>query len=48
MLLAWMSCVYGEEPTFRTARAMEYVRQLDSYYDPFAKMYNVTAPEGAL
>jgi len=27
--------------------AMEYERHTDSYFDPFAELYNVTAPAGA-
>lgn len=27
--------------------AMEYERHTDSYFDPFAELYNVTAPASA-
>jgi hypothetical protein len=33
--------------TFGVKSAMEYERHTDSYFDPFAELYNITAPASA-
>ncbi|GAB7334947.1 hypothetical protein MBLNU13_g06821t1 [Cladosporium sp. NU13] len=45
--LAWISCMYGDDVARNVTNAMEYDRHTDSYFDPFADLYNVTAPGNA-
>ncbi|KAJ3755817.1 class I glutamine amidotransferase-like protein, partial [Lentinula raphanica] len=39
--LAFVQEIYGEEQANTIARVMEYERHEDSYWDPFAKIYNL-------
>ncbi|EEB92175.1 hypothetical protein MPER_09354 [Moniliophthora perniciosa FA553] len=39
--LAWIGAVYGEAEANNTANIMEYERQLNASYDPFADLYGL-------
>ena len=41
MTLAWIASVYGNDTATDVANSMEYERQLDPSYDPFADLYNL-------
>jgi hypothetical protein len=51
MQAQWHRAAFCCEISFADAdnsdSAMEYERHTDSYFDPFAELYNVTAPAGA-
>ncbi|KAK5744780.1 hypothetical protein LTR17_001856 [Elasticomyces elasticus] len=42
--LAWISCHYGDDVATTVTNFMEYERHIDSYWDPFAEIWNVTTP----
>ena len=44
MTLAFIADIYGDDVATRLANSMEYERHLDSDWDPYASIFNVTQP----
>jgi transcriptional regulator GlxA family with amidase domain len=43
VLFAWMEAVYGNATATGVANGLEYERHLNSSWDPFADLYNLTS-----